>query len=563
METLLIAIAIALILVLVVALGYLVFISLAPPLTNSTSPAPTASATPASPPADNNATEAIPTGSPTVALPAKSRRLVPSVNQGHAAESAGDWVAAADVWRARGDFVRERLARIQADDHLRASELEMALGYLTQGVERLRYLVGQRPESEVLRLRLLQALLDLGRTAEAVELVPPPGAEPPVSADFLANAGKSFEAATDNDLAVALYNRALELDAERDECELRLSYLAQMRRLAEMKSSSEISIPSAKLMEILARDSTADLPRPTAMGGGVAKGDDSAIVPLAMPNSAFVGHEILVGHLALGGFRHEVRPSVRSRASLAGRFRFKRLVGERPSSAVFEGVDCILDCPVAIKLSRIPSAPGEFERLRDRIRAISTINHPNLTKLTFADRMGCVVRLVTEYHTGGSLTTLLRRMETLGLPLMLRLMIQVTAGITSAHRAGVIHGDLRAENIMIGHDQLIKIMDFSLQPFPVRHPKAPDTSASRGDVVDHLHADEVQTDVAQFADLLEMVLSKTVLPPPVADAAGAGKETMEELRELVTRCREGAFSTFSPIQAIFERQLDGMPHGRR
>lgn len=552
METLLIAIAAVLFLILVVALAYLAIISLAPPLNQSAAPPPPSSP----PPVDDDPTVALPGGSPTVALPAKSRRLLPSVNQGHAAENAGDWLAAADVWKARGDFVRERLARIQADDHLRASELEVALGYLTQGVERLRYLVGQRPDSEVLRLRLLQCLLDLGRHDEAIALVPAEGAEPAVSADFLATAAKSLDAALLTDQALACYNRALALDPERDEVELRLAYLAQMRRLAEAKSSSEVSIPSAKLMEILARESTADIARPAPD----AQGDDSAIVPVP---ADFTGHEILVGHLALGGYRHEARASVRSRASLAGRFRIKRLVGERPASAVFEGVDCLLDCPVAIKLSRIPSAPGEFERLRDRIRAISTINHPNLTKLTFADRTGGVVRLVTEYHTGGSLMTLVRRMETVGLPLMLRLMIQITSGITAAHRAGVIHGDLRAENIMIGHDQLIKIMDFSLQPFPVRHPKSPDTSSARGETIDPLRNDEVQTDVVQFADLLEFLLTKTVLPPPVADATGTGKETLEELKEVTRRCRDGAFSTFSPIQAIFERLLDGVPSGRR
>lgn len=556
METFLFASAILLFLVLVLAVGYLILLSMQSP-TATDDDAPGQAATAKS--GEKDDTEELPQGSVTVALPAKSRRLLPSVNQGHAAEGAGDWVAAADVWKARGDFIRERLARIQADDHLRAAELEIALGYLDQGVERLRYLVGQRPDSEVLRLRLLQSLLDLGKPTDAIALLPHEGQEPAPSAEFLADAGRAFEASLETDEAVACYRRALSRDAELDEIELRLSYLAQMRRLAESKSSSEISIPSAKLLEIISRDSTGDMPRPGMEG----EGDDSAIVPLPTMPLTLAGHEILVGHLALGGYRHEQRASVRSRASLSGRFRFKRLVGERPASAVFEGIDRLLDCPVALKLSRIPSAPGEFERLRDRIRAISMINHPNLTKLTFADRMGNVVRLVTEYHTGGSLITLLRRMETIGLPLMLRLMIQITSGVTAAHRAGVIHGDLRAENVMIGHDQLIKIMDFSLQPFPVRHPKAPDTSSSRGEAIDPLRPDEVQTDVGQFADLLEFILAKTVPPPPVADATGTSKESIEELHEVTRRCREGAFSTFSPIQGIFERLLDGMPHGRR
>ena len=554
METFLIAFAITLFLILVAAVGYLVHLSTPSPEPKSESgEVPVAEPTPV---VETN-TVTLPGGMVTVALPAKSRRLLPSVNQGHAAESAGDWAAAADVWRSRGDFIRERLARIQADDHLRASELEIALGYLDQAIERLRYLVGQRPDSEVLRLRLLQSYLDRGRVRDAIDLVPAEGQESAsLSAQFLADAGRAFEAAVETEMAVSCYHRSMALDAERDEIELRLAYLAQMSRLSATKSSSEVSVPSAKLMEILARESTTDAPRPAPD----ATGDDSAIAPV--PTVEFSGHEILVGHLALGGYRHEARASVRSRASLAGRFRFKRLVGERPASAVFEGVDQLLDCPVALKLSRIPTAPGEFEKLRDRIRAISTINHPNLTKLTFADRMGNVVRLVTEYHTGGSLVTLIRRMETIGLPLMLRLMIQITSGVTAAHRAGVIHGDLRAENVMIGHDQLIKIMDFSLQPFPVRHPKSPDTSSTRGDAIDPLRADEVQTDVGQFADLLDFILARTVAPPPVADIAGNSKESIEELHEVAKRCREGAFSTFSPIQAIFERLLDGMPHGR-
>src|SRR5690606_11092810 len=80
------------------------------------------------------------------------------------------------------------------------------------------------------------------------------------------------------------------------------------------------------------------------------------------------GHEVIVGHLALGGERGQNGISTHSLASIASRYKLKRLAGEARHTALFEAADRLLDCPVAIKLCHIAMSESDFELLRDRLR---------------------------------------------------------------------------------------------------------------------------------------------------------------------------------------------------
>ncbi len=475
-------------------------------------------------------------------------REIPSAEEGRLAMEEGDYRHAAEVWRRRGNLAAERDAVAKLGDPARLAELDRALGDLLSAVEHYRVTLDSSPEDETTRLRFIQGLLDLGKIGEAaalVDTVVPEESPIKASAQFLYNAARSFEAVNNIKSAQTYYRSAAARGVEIDDLSTRLIYLNQLTRLAEL-TPQQIERPDpASALD----DESSDRFKQAA---GTL---ETRRLPPGNPASSEVSilerHSIVVGHLALGGDQRESGYSVRSVASTSSRFRYNRLIGERKLTAVFEGVDCLLDCPVAIRISRIAASGDDFDVLKKRLHAISQLNHPNLTKMTFVDHYGPVVRIVTEYNGGGTLPSMIKRLDRIGLPLMLRILNQIATGLANAHAHGILHGDLRPENIMVGHDQLIKIVDFALQPWPVR--ALPTGETSRQETPSSVH--EIQGDIQQFADLVDGMLGSVIVAPQIAEA-NPNYDPVEELRDLVAKAHEGRFSSILQIQRILLQILD-------
>ncbi len=476
-------------------------------------------------------------------------REIPSAEDARLAMEAGDYAKAAEIGNRRGNIAAERDAVAKVGDTARLAELDRALGDLLSAIEHYRISLDAAPEDENVRLRLIQALLDFSKIDEARPLVDAvSGEEGPIqgSARFLFEAARSFEAANAIRVARGYYRAAAARGVEVEDLSTRLIYLNQLTRLAEAAPPQSQRPDLSAAMEDESpeefREASPALETRRLRSGG----------PGAPGASVLEDHSIVVGHLALGGDQRESGYSVRSVASTASRFRYNRLIGERDLTAVFEGVDCLLDCPVAIRISRIGVTGEEFEILRHRLRVISQLNHPNLTKMTFVDHFGPIIRIATEYNGGGTLPAMVKRLDRIGLPLMLRILNQVATGLGTAHMHGILHGDLRPQNIMIGHDQLVKIVDFALQPWPVR--SVPSGETSRQEIPSGGNH-EVQGDIRQFADLVETLLESVIVAPQLAEAK-PNYDPVEELRDLVAKAREGRFSSILQIQRILLQVLD-------
>lgn len=475
-------------------------------------------------------------------------REIPTTEEARAAEASGDYLKAADCWRARGDLIPERLALLKADAPLRLALLELALEMNEEAIPRLKNALSTSPSEEKLRLRLIEALLDQERPQEAKALadaVVPESSPVCASAKFVAAVARAFEAFGDLDVALEYYKVAANRDQILADVPVRLMYLHQIMRMASALPPQPDARTPSKFIRKALDESQASFLEDAATGEVSASADEATLLN---------NHEVIVGHLALGGGTREFRHSVRSSASVASRLALTRLVAERTASAVFEGVDQMLDCPVAIKVSRVSTHSPDFEILRQRLQAISLINHPNVSKLTYADCYGGVIRVVTEYHSGGSLSVMAQRLEQIGLPLILRILLQVTSGIAAAHRHGIMHGDLRPENIMVGHDQLIKVHDFSLHPWPVRRPD-PDQTPREGNP-SGMQENEIQMDLSQFADIVEFLIDKAMVPVSSAERPSILADPLEELREMVKRARRAEFSSFAHAHRILAQILD-------
>jgi tetratricopeptide (TPR) repeat protein/TolB-like protein len=161
---------------------------------------------------------------------------------------------------------------------------------------------------------------------------------------------------------------------------------------------------------------------------------------------------------------------------LAGRFRIVRFLARGGVGEVYEAEDLTLRARVALKTLRPELAAHEqvFERFRREILLGRQVTHPNVCRSfdLFLHRMPSTagpdedVAFVTmEFLEGQTLAERLRHSGPLGMAEALPLVEQLSSGLAAAHRAGVIHRDLKSANIMLvpaSGDPRAVITDFGL-----------------------------------------------------------------------------------------------------
>jgi tetratricopeptide (TPR) repeat protein len=483
------------------------------------------------------------------------RDLLPTSDEVNRQE-AQDPGTAAVLWERLGRWPDAARCHRAAGNIPRAAEIFLALRNSNDAIPLLEETLQRSPMKESLRLKLVEALIDAGRVPEAEALigaVAEPNSPVPASAEFLESVGHCYESINSIDKALDYYRRALNLKPSLPELPQRVTFIKQMIRLGNTEGSKPpYPSPATEILQRYIRESHVAVEKLE---------DDSAAI------AHLTGHEIIVGHLALGFQKSEPRVSVRSVYSLARRFSLQRQLGESKYSAVFEAVDQLLDFPVALKLQCIPDDQRQLEILKERLRCISQLNHPNLAKITFVDREGTLLRVATEYLPGGNLRDFLSRVGGVGLPLLIRMAMHLASALHSAHLKGVPHGDIRPENILIGHDQRFKLVDFALSPIPVRRIDYSKVSVSEtmdtpklSDFV--VNNEGVQSDLLQMGDLLEFLLDNTRRPE---GAQPVIHEATEEFRELVTRLKSGSFTSvlrlWQVLEQIFERTVPSQQQG--
>jgi serine/threonine-protein kinase len=146
-----------------------------------------------------------------------------------------------------------------------------------------------------------------------------------------------------------------------------------------------------------------------------------------------------------------------------GRFRIDALIGSGGFAWVYKGYDPELDIPVAIKVLK-PQFAGEetFEqRFRMEASTAAKLRHPNIVRILAVGREEQAVYFVMDYLATG-LDDRLRIMGTLPETLLIRLGLDVSAALAFAHREGVIHRDIKTDNILFdGHGNAV-VADFGI-----------------------------------------------------------------------------------------------------
>jgi serine/threonine-protein kinase len=130
--------------------------------------------------------------------------------------------------------------------------------------------------------------------------------------------------------------------------------------------------------------------------------------------------------------------------------------------SVFLGVDPAIDRQVALKLMRAGFDAGQLrERFAREAKAVGRLHHPNIvTIFEYGEHEGEPF-IAMEYVEGQTLANLVGRTD-VALPEILALMDGLCAGLHYAHRAGIIHRDIKPVNVMVDGEGIVKILDFGI-----------------------------------------------------------------------------------------------------
>lgn len=154
---------------------------------------------------------------------------------------------------------------------------------------------------------------------------------------------------------------------------------------------------------------------------------------------------------------------------LNNRYRLGELLGTGGMALVYQAQDTLLDRPVAIKMLREPYAsdPSFRARFLNEARTSARLDHPNIVHIYDVGIHQINPQqeqpyIVMEFVNGQDLKTLIRRQAPLRVPQALEFARQICAAIGVAHRAGLVHCDIKPQNVLVTQTGQVKITDFGI-----------------------------------------------------------------------------------------------------
>jgi len=149
---------------------------------------------------------------------------------------------------------------------------------------------------------------------------------------------------------------------------------------------------------------------------------------------------------------------------LGGRYELIEKIGSGGMADIYRVLDHQLQREVAVKILRDPLAQDESfqENFLHEARAAANLSHPNIVTVFDFGRDDGTLYIVMEYIAGTDLKTLIRHRKHLTPFEAVELMKKISAGVGYAHRAGLVHCDLKPQNILVTPDNKVKITDFGV-----------------------------------------------------------------------------------------------------
>ena len=152
---------------------------------------------------------------------------------------------------------------------------------------------------------------------------------------------------------------------------------------------------------------------------------------------------------------------------LSGRYELLKLIGSGGMANVFEAKDLLEDKIVAIKVLKEEYLTNDefVRRFRNESKVIAVLDHPNIVKVYDVNFTGAEQYIVMEYIDGITLKQYITHQGHLRWKDSVHFVTQILRALSHAHERGVIHRDIKPQNIMLLRDGTIKVMDFGIARF--------------------------------------------------------------------------------------------------
>jgi eukaryotic-like serine/threonine-protein kinase len=149
---------------------------------------------------------------------------------------------------------------------------------------------------------------------------------------------------------------------------------------------------------------------------------------------------------------------------VAGRYGLAEVLGTGGMARVYRAHDRVLERDVALKVldERLSEDPEYVERFRREARAIARLSHPNIVTVIDRGETEGWQFIVFEHVRGPNLKQLVQRRGQLPVAQALTLAHQAARGLAFAHENGVVHRDVKPQNVLVDPDGVAKVTDFGI-----------------------------------------------------------------------------------------------------
>jgi serine/threonine-protein kinase len=149
---------------------------------------------------------------------------------------------------------------------------------------------------------------------------------------------------------------------------------------------------------------------------------------------------------------------------LGNRYRLIHQVGKGGMALVYEAYDQMLERPVAVKLLRqdFSEIQGFRDRFKQEAKSAANLSHPNIVTIHDFGEDPHGIYIVMEFMVGKDLKFRIRDKGFYSVTEGIPLMIQACNALGYAHRAGIIHCDVKPQNMIVSDDHRLKITDFGI-----------------------------------------------------------------------------------------------------
>jgi len=148
----------------------------------------------------------------------------------------------------------------------------------------------------------------------------------------------------------------------------------------------------------------------------------------------------------------------------AGRYQIIEELGKGGMGKVYKVLDKEINTKVALKLIKpeVASDKKTIERFRNELKTARDISHKNICRMYDLNKEEGIYYITMEYVPGEDLKSMIRMTGQLSVGAVVNIGKQVCEGLAEAHKLGVVHRDLKPNNIMIDRDGNARIMDFGI-----------------------------------------------------------------------------------------------------